>query len=388
MTILTTSLLTAFVVAFFASTAYLVLRDDLIGAAADRQDQMRHTYESRIAALRAEIDHAKSQQLLERQRMQRKMAELIERQERLTQRHSRLRPVLERAGELHADGTSIPVPTPRPDIRADLEPGNRTPNLPQLASALMPPADAIPWPLRASHQGADAARTNDLLLALDRSLEDLETDQVARVSSLSEAAYRSSEAISDALIAAGLAVSNEGYGGQDSGGPLLAAGYLPFDEKVRELAEGLDRLEQLKQTARRVPIANPVPGASVTSGFGVRRDPILGRRAHHSGIDFRAKSGTSVSAAGGGVVVYAGWNGGYGRMVEIDHGNNFTTRYAHLSKILVKKGDAVENGAVIGRVGSSGRSTGPHLHYEVRRNGKAVNPLPFISAGTQIAEYL
>jgi murein DD-endopeptidase MepM/ murein hydrolase activator NlpD len=108
----------------------------------------------------------------------------------------------------------------------------------------------------------------------------------------------------------------------------------------------------------------------------------------HSGLDFKVPSGRKVRAAGQGTVVSAGWNGGYGRMVEIDHGDGLTTRYAHLSKISVKEGDVIERGGVVGKVGSSGRSTGAHLHYEIRRNGTAINPLRFIKAGRKIAQLL
>ena len=108
----------------------------------------------------------------------------------------------------------------------------------------------------------------------------------------------------------------------------------------------------------------------------------------HAGLDFRVPSGRSVRATGQGTVIAAGWNGGYGRMVEVDHGEGLTTRYAHMSKISVKKGDIVERGAELGKVGSSGRSTGAHLHYEIRRDGTAINPLRFIKAGRKIAQLL
>src|SRR5690606_25326084 len=99
-------------------------------------------------------------------------------------------------------------------------------------------------------------------------------------------------------------------------------------------------------------------------------------------------SGKPAHATGAGVVVKAGWNGGYGRMVEIDHGDGLSTRYAHLSRISVKVGQEVATGDTVGKVGTSGRSTGPHLHYEVRRNGTAVDPLRFIKAGRKIAKLL
>ena len=131
----------------------------------------------------------------------------------------------------------------------------------------------------------------------------------------------------------------------------------------------------------------PVQGWK-TSDFGNRYDPYYRVWQLHAGTDFAAGSGTPIRAAASGRVIRAGWNGGYGRMVEVDHGGGLTTRYAHLSKVLVGVGDKVEAGDELGETGSSGRSTGPHLHYEVRRNGEAVNPVPFIKVGNAIKRYL
>jgi murein DD-endopeptidase MepM/ murein hydrolase activator NlpD len=117
----------------------------------------------------------------------------------------------------------------------------------------------------------------------------------------------------------------------------------------------------------------PVPG-QLSSPFGYRRDPIRRRRKHHKGVDFVAKRNTPIHAAGPGVVAYAGRRGGYGRMVIIDHGLGLETRYAHLQRINVKKGEFVPRGATVGKVGSSGRATGPHLHFEVRQDGIAIPP--------------
>jgi murein DD-endopeptidase MepM/ murein hydrolase activator NlpD len=105
-------------------------------------------------------------------------------------------------------------------------------------------------------------------------------------------------------------------------------------------------------------------------------------------MDFRAPTGMEARTTAAGVVVKAGWNGGYGRMVEVDHGQGYATRYGHLSEILVKVGDKVTAGEVIGRTGSSGRSTGPHLHYEIRHNGAALDPARFLRVGKKIAQYL
>ncbi len=126
----------------------------------------------------------------------------------------------------------------------------------------------------------------------------------------------------------------------------------------------------------------------MTSAFGTRTDPFLKRAALHSGIDFKASTGTPILATAYGTIVEAGRNGGYGKMVEIDHGSGITTRYAHMSRVTVSVGEQVEKGTIIGKAGSTGRSTGPHLHYEVRRNGDAVNPAKFLKTGRQLAKLL
>ena len=125
---------------------------------------------------------------------------------------------------------------------------------------------------------------------------------------------------------------DDGRGG--IGGPLVAIDNPAlFDTKVKELDEALDLLDRMKSEARRLPIANPSPGHSISSTFGVRKDPLLGTPAMHSGMDFRAPMGSDARVTAAGTVISAGWNGGYGRMVEVRHEGGFTTRYGHLSKI-------------------------------------------------------
>jgi murein DD-endopeptidase MepM/ murein hydrolase activator NlpD len=145
-------------------------------------------------------------------------------------------------------------------------------------------------------------------------------------------------------------------------------------------------VERLNRTLALVPYRKPVIGeVEFTSGFGVRSDPFLGRPAMHTGLDFRAAMGDPVRATANGKVTSAGWAGGYGRMIEIDHGNGLATRYGHLSEIGVKVGDTIKIGQVIGAVGSTGRSTGPHLHYETRIDGEAVDPQKFLRAGVRLS---
>ena len=130
-----------------------------------------------------------------------------------------------------------------------------------------------------------------------------------------------------------------------------------------------------------MPSDKPVKTADFTSGYGVRSDPFRGRAAMHAGIDLAGPIGTPIYATADGSISDAGYNsGGYGNLVKIDHGRGIETRYGHLSAILVRPGQRVTRGQMIGRMGSSGRSTGSHLHYEVRIDTRAVNPIPFMKS--------
>jgi murein DD-endopeptidase MepM/ murein hydrolase activator NlpD len=246
------------------------------------------------------------------------------------------------------------------------------------------------WKTRLASTGDEITtdRADRLFASINTSLRSIETEQLRRVQTLSQKAWQTGDAVKEALQSAGLEVAAN-YGKEDVGGPLIEVNDpTKFDTKVKELDEALDRLDLLKAEIRKIPIANPAPGAVVTSAFGVRRDPILGVSALHPGIDFRDAVGSNVPATAAGVVTRASRAGGYGNMVEIDHGGGYSTRYAHLSEIDVKVGDKVVRGETIGKSGSTGRSTGPHLHYEVRHNGKAVNPVSFLKAGRVISQLL
>ena len=134
-----------------------------------------------------------------------------------------------------------------------------------------------------------------------------------------------------------------------------------------------------------MPTTLPVKAAFLGSPFGHRSDPILGLRAMHQGIDFNAESGTPVVAAADGMVRSAAYQSDFGNMIEIDHGDGLTTHYAHLSRMSVKPGSLVKRGESIGAVGSTGRSTGSHLHFEVRMLGVAQNPAHFLKQGDEFA---
>lgn len=182
-----------------------------------------------------------------------------------------------------------------------------------------------------------------------------------------------------------------GYSGQ--GGPLTPLSFssrgddriTPDTERANRILQQMDALNIYRIAAEKAPFATPVKaGYRFTSGFGQRRDPKTGGRRMHEGVDFAGPVGTPLYATGDGVVTYAGWQSGYGRLVKIKHEFGIETRFAHLSKINVNVGQRVSRGDRIGDMGASGRVTGPHLHYEVRVGGQAVNPMIYIKAANDV----
>jgi murein DD-endopeptidase MepM/ murein hydrolase activator NlpD len=158
-----------------------------------------------------------------------------------------------------------------------------------------------------------------------------------------------------------------------------------LDKLARQIENRTDAMGVLQTTLTEayakqqfVPTSRPVETGYYSSNYGWRIDPFTGLNAFHEGIDFMAEEGTIIQAAAGGVVVFAGQHPQYGNMIEIDHGNDLVTRYAHASKLLVKVGDVVLRGSKIAEVGNTGRSTGAHLHFEVRQRGASQNPTRFL----------
>ena len=184
-----------------------------------------------------------------------------------------------------------------------------------------------------------------------------------------------------------------GSGGVLVSGPPLSALQLQTmltdldrltDQRVDLMTVMESRLFDQKIRKSMLPTQEPVVGGLLGSAFGWRIDPLNGRSALHTGLDFPADAGTPILAAAGGVVVTQEYQSAYGNVLEVDHGNNLVTRYAHASRTLVKKGDLVKRGQKIGEVGSTGRSTGPHLHFEVLVDGTYQDPQKFLRAGGQL----
>ena len=170
----------------------------------------------------------------------------------------------------------------------------------------------------------------------------------------------------------------------DYSNQLIGGKFVPLqinkdaDEKYQKIAQDIEKWHGLNKLTQILPFGAPVAKKRITSPYGMRQDPFTKNKKHHKGIDFAGNIGTELYAVAPGRVISAGDRTGYGTTVEIDHGLGFTTLYAHLSKLMVSRGDWVRPGTVIGLGGSSGRSTGPHLHYEIRYKGTPFNPINFV----------
>lgn len=363
-------------IAYIAATAYLVGRDDLLGAAISRQVAMQYAYEERIAALRSEIDRVTSRHIVQTTGVEERLSILLERQAAVQRRQSELDAVIDSALASGVQDARVEQSAP-PPVTSGQEPA-------RLAYADTPPAvdHMITGALlggtasAGSHLGQTKMRAR--LQEVEASIDDVRGRQAAALDALSTAAQDEADRISSALETVGIEVRG---GEQPQGGPYVPAAGLHFVERIALLRNTLDDIARFHGFAAQLPLLSPVPSRRASSAFGYRVDPFLRRPAFHAGLDLVAPEGAEVRATADGSVIFAGLNGGYGKMVEVRHAKGVTTRYGHLSAILVSPGEKVAAGDIIGRVGSTGRSTGPHLHYETRRAGTALDPAVFLAAG-------
>jgi murein DD-endopeptidase MepM/ murein hydrolase activator NlpD len=241
---------------------------------------------------------------------------------------------------------------------------------------------------------------NDLELSrtrLSQQLEEMGEIQQAALERLTDhtlldiALFEETVAMAGLNVAALLPGSGIDSPGTGLGGPFIPGDFLYESDPVQAaqislslLDDQIDRWEGLQELLRSLPLAAPLEQYRISSAFGPRPDPVNGRRSKHLGLDFKAPLRTPVLSTAPGEVVYAGWKGRYGRLVEIDHGYGIRTRYAHLRKIFPKVGQRVGHREKIALLGSSGRSTGPHVHYEVLVDGKPHDPMNFLRAGIHV----
>jgi len=229
--------------------------------------------------------------------------------------------------------------------------------------------------------------------ALQSQIRDMESNQLLLYHRFAEVAEDKIAGIEASLSITGLDIDLllKRQRGRGQGGPLVpmtipdsSENAGPIQESLNQLNARVDRLTELQTLVTQLPLDAPVPKFEINSGFGVRKDPFTGQFAQHMGLDMGAAYKTSIASTGEGKVIYAGWEGNYGRLVEVDHGMGLITRYGHMSRISVKVGDDVVRGSVLGQLGCSGRCSGPHVHYEVLHNGKPLNPLKFLKAGSNV----
>jgi murein DD-endopeptidase MepM/ murein hydrolase activator NlpD len=333
-----------------ATVAYFAFHDDVLKGLMARLRSQQYAYEDRIAELRTQIDRTTSRQLLSQEQFQQKLDELLRRQSALESRAEAL-------GGLADPGTTGSV---RPATRS-LEPPQRPDS---------------------GKQSNIQDKLNRLEASLNR-MESRQTTVVTQIQTRYEAKTRQIRAVLDGLGLKFNAVPAA------TGGPFVPVKLPPTSESfahaLTQASISRARAEDLWNTLTFVPLRKPLTSElDMSSPFGVRIDPFVHEASMHTGMDFRGNPGDPIHATAAGKVVKAGWEGGYGQMVEIDHGEGLSTRYGHLSEIDVSVGQSVRVGQVVGHMGSTGRSTGTHLHYETRINGEAVNPEKFLSAGVAL----
>ena len=416
---------------YFSASMVYIMRDDVISAVNQRQQLMQQAYEDRLADMRAQVNRVSSRQLLDQNSLEGKMYELISRQAMLETRSAVVTQLARSVGAIGSvkpqrhSKSSVPLPPARPAALAARREDDRLPTeaLSYAGSSVIssPAARALgavisgrPKPHavqvlsdqnKREKTGDKVSRLRDPYIqsiatdarlpvelrigALAQSLDVIEAKQMQKVAYIETAARYREVKLRKAIAVTGLSPDKlRAPDRRDSatGGPFVPFKFDPegpaFERAVLNLQKHLQEANRLQRIVNFIPVRRPLPqSASMSSNYGRRVDPFNGRIANHTGVDFRESYGAPVRSTGAGRVVKTGYHGGYGKMVEIDHGNGITSRYAHLSSISVNQGQSVGVGTTIGKIGSTGRSTGPHLHYEVRINDNPVNPLRFIRAG-------
>lgn len=253
----------------------------------------------------------------------------------------------------------------------------------------VPASTAVVGPEAESQSGKAGATGKPLSAASPEAarFDVLRRKQDVLEAELTQAAQARLARVEQAIRSFGLNPATLAATRRGQGGPLIpASAAIAADTGLRDIAMLLTRLNAMETALAAIPSGRPTAAPMQTSSYGYRRDPFVGSLAFHSGIDFPGRHGQPILAAAAGKVSYVGGRQGYGNVVEVDHGKGLMTRYAHLSGFAVRPGEKVTRGQTIARMGSTGRSTGTHLHFEVRVNGAAVNPRPFLEARQDVLE--
>jgi murein DD-endopeptidase MepM/ murein hydrolase activator NlpD len=352
------------------ATYYLVFHDEVLARFVSQQSAIQYGYEERIGALRLQLDRVTMEQAAARDGIAQRMAELARRQAAMEARQAVLANLAGDTGaaSLPPPATEIPEPAPRP------LPGGKpfpTPDALQLRTE----AEAVP--------GRQSARAVEgRVAALEQRLDGLAEAQSRVLTNLGLRAGRRAQRLRSLVARLGLDPARfEHERPAGIGGPLVPLNGDAFGLSLADVQRSLADEAHLRRVTAGLPVRRPLSGEiSLSSNFGARLDPFTRGYAMHTGMDMRAETGEPARATAAGRVTAADYNGGYGNMVEVDHGHGLVTRYAHLSAFDVVAGQWVEPGTIVGRVGSTGRSTGSHLHYETRIDGEPVDPVRFLRA--------
>ncbi|AMC12562.1 M23 family metallopeptidase [Liberibacter crescens] len=361
-------LLTALTITFLITISYLILHDDLMAAITAHQTQVEYDYEDRIAALRAQVDRITSRQLMDQRLIEEKVNTLIAHQDALNARKPILKNMLLLKETNNTDKDLL-----KSKLADIINDNNHSPYILNQEETVGNRIDYKFSKLTLFLKKAEQQQNKEIEL-FTKKTEEMTHDifSILEKIGLNTEFRKSSSAV---------------------GGPFLIPEedqpLSPFEKKkFHNLDHALQEFSKIQTLLSPMPLEHPAEGKYITSGFGNRIDPFFKRIAMHSGVDFLFLKGEPVIATGNGKIIFANPSGGYGNLVEIEHGAGITTRYGHLSRILVKKGDIIKAKQIIGLAGSTGRSTATHLHYEVRIYDKAINPLEYINAGIKLRKYL
>ncbi|WDI31999.1 peptidoglycan DD-metalloendopeptidase family protein [Hyphococcus flavus] len=378
----------------------VVFKEQIIVAKERDSRIMETTYSKRLNdAQRAYDDVSELNQII-KQNFDETMADI-------SSRHQLLQNMVERKASIdqgldalaeglsEAGGPSGQRPTNGNRVMIDVTPGEPTPRQSRLSAARR---QAVEQMERQNKVAAPTGGASEAIKSMNEASADLYTEQMLLLARLEEKAIAERDHLTKVLESAGIPVGSIVTPAKISntmlaqGGPFIdltatSEADAQFYFHANRAAAAVDELAGLYTAIKNVPLSSPlIVGRRFTSGFGVRRDPINGKYSRHNGIDFAAPWASPITATADGVVKFAGTRSGFGRCVEINHGNGFITRYAHMNRISVKTGQKVKLHDKVGELGNSGRSTGPHVHYEILYKGKPLNPRRFIEAGRYVFE--
>ncbi|MGV3573572.1 MAG: M23 family metallopeptidase [Devosia sp.] len=340
----------------FAGTA-LYLSPDIARLLNGRTEEVIGAYEDRIAQMRVEIDRLQSRSFAQAGDINLQLQELSQQQEILLEQHQLVKVLVEKADSLGIAAADLPVD----EVTSSTSLANMTGNADVDATAL--------------------------------SLERMMGETQMAMNGIATVASTRAEEIATEMRQLGIPFVLPDPNADAMGGPLLPAtddlDGTPMLDDANAVMSALLRYKAARESLDTAPVHMPISGNfRQSSNFGNRTDPFTGSRAFHSGMDFAAPTGTTVMSAAAGVVTFVGTKSSYGMVVEVTHDNGLITRYTHLSGYLSREGQAVNAGTPIAKVGSTGRSTGPHLHFEIRKADEAMNPKAFLDAGKRLVALL